>query len=115
MPPSREASIDFSMFGWAYLQLTGRNDWTSLLAPNNWSFFYPGANLSVMLSDAIPAIKQNKYLSYLKIRGTYAKVGAVNIGTYNLYDIANLHGSFPFGTLTAYYLSQNIRNLTIKL
>lgn len=107
-------SIDFSMFGWAYLQLTGRNDWSSQLAPSNWSFFYPGANLSVMLSDALPVIKQNKWLSYLKLRGTYAKVGTVNIGNYNLYDIANKHSSFPFGTLTGYYLSQNIRNANIK-
>ncbi len=106
-------SVDLSFFGWAYLQLTGRNDWTSLLAPSNWSFFYPGANLSVMLSDAIPSIK-NKYISYLKVRGTYAKVGSVNIGRYNLYDIANKHDYFPFGTLTAYYLSQNLRNPYIK-
>ncbi|MEG0891897.1 MAG: SusC/RagA family TonB-linked outer membrane protein [Bacteroidales bacterium] len=107
------ASIDFSAFGWAYLQVTGRNDWTSLLAAQNRSFFYPGANLSVMLSDALPAIKQNKWLSYLKLRATYAKVGSVNIGTYNLYDLANVHSKFPFGSLTAYKISQNIRNADI--
>lgn len=108
------ASIDFSMFGWAYLQLTGRNDWTSLLAPDNWSFFYPGANLSVMLSDAIPAIKQNNVLSYLKLRGTFARVGTVNIDPYDLDDLANVNSKFPFGTLTAYNISQNIRNRNIK-
>ncbi|MEG0518907.1 MAG: SusC/RagA family TonB-linked outer membrane protein [Bacteroidales bacterium] len=107
------ASIDFSAFGWAYLQVTGRNDWTSLLAAQNRSFFYPGANLSIMLSDALPAIKQNKWLSYLKLRGTYAKVGSVNIGTYNLYDLANVHDTFPFSSLTAYKISQNIRNANI--
>lgn len=106
-------SIDFSAFGWAYLQVTGRNDWTSLLASQNRSFFYPGANLAIMLSDALPAIKHNKWLSYLKLRGTYAKVGSVNIGTYNLYDLANVHGTFPFRSLTAYKISQNIRNANI--
>lgn len=106
-------SLDLSFFGWAFLQLTGRNDWTSLLSRDNWSFFYPGANLSVMLSDAIPSIK-NKYISYLKVRGTYAKVGTVNIGAYNLDDLANVHNKFPFGSLTAYSLSQNIRNRDIK-
>ncbi len=108
------ASVDFSMFGWAYLQVTGRNDWTSLLSPDNWSFFYPGANLSVMLSDAVPAIKNNKWLSYLKLRGTFARVGTVNISTYNLDDLANVSSNFPFGSLTAYKLSQNIRNRNIK-
>lgn len=103
-------SVDFSMLGWAYLQVTGRNDWTSLLDPSNWSFFYPGANLSVMLSDAIPAIKKNKWISYLKLRGTFAKVGTVNVGVYELDDLANMDGDFPFGSLVGYTMSQNIRN-----
>lgn len=103
-------SVDFSMFGWAYLQVTGRNDWTSLLDPSNWSFFYPGANLSVMLSDAIPGIKKNKWISYLKLRGTFAKVGTVNVGVYELDDLANVYSVFPFGSLMGYTMSRNIRN-----
>lgn len=107
-------SVDVKLFGWAYLQVTGRNDWSSLLSKENRSFFYPGANMSVMLSDAIPAIKSKDVISYLKLRATFAKVGTVNIGIYDLNDIANVHESFPFGNLTAYYVSQNIRDPQIK-
>ncbi len=107
-------SIDFSMLGWIYLQVTGRNDWTSLLSPNHWSFFYPGANVSVMLSDALPAIKNNKYISYLKLRGTAAKIGSVNISPYELDDLAYKNSSFPFGSLTGYYISRALRNSNIK-
>ena len=104
------ASLDFNFLGWIYLQVTGRNDWTSLLDQSNWSFFYPGANMSLMLSDAIPALKNSSWLSYLKLRGTFAKVGAVNVSPYRLYNMAKVASPFPFGTLTSYQLDQSRRN-----
>lgn len=107
-------SVDLSFKNWAFLQLTGRNDWTSLLDPSNRSFFYPGANASIMLNEAIQQLKDHDVLSYLKLRGTFARVGTVNIGNYNLDDLAFPSGNFPFGTLGGYYLSTNIRNRYIE-
>ena len=104
------ASIDFNILGWIYLQVTGRNDWTSLLDRSNWSFFYPGANMSLMLSDAIPALKNSSWLSYLKLRGTFAKVGAVNVSPYRLDNMAEVADPFPFGALTSYQIDNSIRN-----
>ena len=104
------ASLDFNFLGWIYLQVTGRNDWTSLLDSSNWSFFYPGANMSLMLSDAIPALKNSDWLSYLKLRGTFAKVGAVNVSPYRLYNTAEVADPFPFGALTSYQLDNSRRN-----
>ena len=114
-------SLSFAYKGWAFLELTGRNDWTSLLAPDNWSFFYPGANASIVLSDAIPSIK-NEYISHVKLRATAAKTGTVNMGTYELYDIASPYSnassnptlSFPYGALSSYQSSTSIRNPSIK-
>lgn len=108
------ASIDFNFLGWIYLQLTGRNDWTSLLDRSNWSFFYPGANMSLMLSDAIPALKNSSWLSYLKLRGTFAKVGTVNISPYRLDNSAYVSSPFPFGSLTGYYVNGALRNRYIN-
>lgn len=104
------ASVDFNILGWIYLQVTGRNDWTSLLDKSNWSFFYPGANMSLMLSDAIPALKNSSWLSYLKLRGTFAKVGTVNVGAYRLDNMAEVADPFPFGALTSYEIDNSIRN-----
>lgn len=104
------ASVDFNILGWIYLQVTGRNDWTSLLDQSNWSFFYPGANMSLMLSDAIPALKNSSWLSYLKLRGTFAKVGTVNVGAYRLDNMAEVADPFPFGALTSYEIDNSIRN-----
>ncbi len=55
-----------------YLNVTGRNDWTSTLPKGNNSFFYPSVNLSFIFSDVVqlPAV-----VSYGKIRGSYGQVG----------------------------------------
>lgn len=61
--------------GWknaVYLDVTARNDWSSTLPKSNWSFFYPSAGLSVVLSDltTLP-----DFISYAKFRGSWAQVG----------------------------------------
>lgn len=34
-----------------FLDITGRNDWSSALAPGHWSFFYPSVSASWVLTD----------------------------------------------------------------
>ena len=34
-----------------FLELTARNDWSSTLPSSNWSYFYPSASISAVLSD----------------------------------------------------------------
>jgi TonB-linked SusC/RagA family outer membrane protein len=53
---------------YVYLQLSARNDWTSTLEEDNRSIFYPSANLSVILSDALD-LGSNSFVNYLKVRG----------------------------------------------
>lgn len=72
----------FGFRDWAYLHLTGRNDWRSVLAEENRSFFYPAADVSIILSDAISALKESEFIDALKIRGGYSQVGQVNLGQY---------------------------------
>ena len=64
---------------WAFAEFTGRNDWDSRLAASNRSFFYPGGSVSLVLSDALPLVKQSNLISYLKLRGSISKSGSVNI------------------------------------
>jgi len=67
------ANANLSYKNWAFLTLTGRNDWSSNLAftPNS-SYFYPSAGLSFILNQMF---ELPKAISYAKIRGTYAEVG----------------------------------------
>ena len=106
-------SIDLAWKDWAFLQLTGRNDWTSLLDPTNWSFFYPSANASVVLTDAIPSLKSDAF-NHFKMRASAAKVGTVNIGAYQLENTAATADGFPFGTLAAYQLSSTLRTSDLE-
>ena len=46
-----QATVDYS--DWAFLTLTGRNDWSSTLPTNNNSYFYPSASLGVVFTDAL--------------------------------------------------------------
>jgi TonB-linked SusC/RagA family outer membrane protein len=57
-----------------FLDVTGRNDWSSSLGPENWSFFYPSVSGSFVFSDFLK-IPAKSVLSFGKIRASYAKVG----------------------------------------
>lgn len=59
----------------AFLGLTGRNDLSSTFGPDNRSYFYPGVSASVVFTEAIPALKDNKFFTSGKIRGAAATVG----------------------------------------
>ncbi len=94
--------VGLSYKGWANLELTGRNDWTSVLAPGNNSYFYPGANLSVVLSDAIEGIKNSNTVSYLKLRAGMNKTGSVPVGPYSLQSTFTQANGFPYGSLPGF-------------
>ncbi|MBC6606595.1 SusC/RagA family TonB-linked outer membrane protein [Hymenobacter sp. BT188] len=59
----------------AFLGLTGRNDYSSTFSRENRSYFYPGVSASVVFTDAIPVLKDNKIFTSGKIRGAAATVG----------------------------------------
>jgi len=55
-----------------YLNITGRNDWSSTLPRENRSFFYPSFNLGLVFTEILEV---PDFLSYGKIRASYAEVG----------------------------------------
>ncbi|MBB1645162.1 SusC/RagA family TonB-linked outer membrane protein [Sphingobacterium sp. UME9] len=73
--------IDVAYKNYLFLTLTGRNDWVSILDPDNRSFFYPGATVSFVATDAIEGLKDFQPLNFLKFRGSLSKVGQVNVGS----------------------------------
>jgi TonB-linked SusC/RagA family outer membrane protein len=93
-------SADFSYKNWAYLTVTGRNDWSSNLSfTNNDSYFYPSAGLSIILSQALQLPQD---ISYAKLRATFAQVGNT-IPNYltNIQNTQNGSGSLVFNTAQA--------------
>ncbi len=68
--------------GWRdilYLDLTGRNDWSSTLPAENRSYFYPSASLSFLLNNVVNMNSSN----LVKLRGGWAQVGN-DTGPYRL-------------------------------
>lgn len=66
------ASIGYKDF--IYVDVTGRNDWSSALPSDNRSYFYSSYGVSFVLTELVKSIPKD-WLSYTKIRGSYAKVG----------------------------------------
>lgn len=55
-----------------FLNVTGRNDWSSTLDPAFNSFFYPSVSLSYIFTENF---KTPTWLSYGKLRASYAEIG----------------------------------------
>jgi TonB-linked SusC/RagA family outer membrane protein len=66
-------SFDISYSNFLYLNVTGRNDWFSTLAPARNSIFYPSVGLSAIVSEAF---KLPDFVNYAKVRGSWAQTGA---------------------------------------
>ncbi len=91
----------------AYLDLTGRNDWSSTLPPGNNSYFYPSASLSLLLNKIF---NFGRSVSLVKLRGGWASVGK-DTDPYNLYGTVGI-GSF--GGITTESLSSTLLNPNLK-
>ena len=69
------ANVQLGWNNMVYLDVTGRNDWSSTFAGSNYpSFFYPTVGLSGIFTEIIPGLKGN-VLNYLKARVSYSEVG----------------------------------------
>lgn len=67
--------VELGYKDWAFLNLSARNDWSSTLPMGDNSFFYGGANVSVLLNQAIPALKNVKQIDLLKVRAAIGQTG----------------------------------------
>ncbi|MCT4602144.1 MAG: SusC/RagA family TonB-linked outer membrane protein [Marinifilum sp.] len=85
------ADVTLGYKGFAFLNVTGRNDWSSTLPTNQNSYFYPSITGSVILTDAFD-LKSN-ILSYWKVYGGVAKIGN-DAGTYLLETTYTLNPSY---------------------
>ncbi|MEX2231372.1 MAG: SusC/RagA family TonB-linked outer membrane protein [Cyclobacteriaceae bacterium] len=56
-----------------FLDVTGRNDWSSTLGLENQSFFYPSVSTSFAFTDAF--LLDSKILTFGKLRASYAQAG----------------------------------------
>ncbi len=68
------ANVELGWKSMLFLTVTGRNDWDSALDnTESASFFYPSVGMSALLSQML---KLPSWVSYLKVRGSWASVGS---------------------------------------
>jgi hypothetical protein len=96
-------SMDFGYKDYAFMTVTGRNDWTSRLASDRNSFFYPSIGVSFIPTKAFDGLKGN-VLNYAKISGNIAKVGNARVGTYQINETLVQPAGYAFGDLNSFIL-----------
>lgn len=104
----REKQIN-SLFGTAelnynnfwFINVTGRNDWSSTLSKKNRSYFYPSISTSLVISDMIASSGGTTptWLNFAKLRASYAETGG-SLNPYELYNTYSI-GKDPNGNTTA--------------
>lgn len=104
------ATTQLGFRNYLYLDLSARNDWSSSLPSDNWSYFYYAANVSAVLTDIFQT-DVNSPLSFAKVRFGLAQVG-------NDTDPFNLDPVFlantPVKGLPAYSEQNTLPNATLK-
>ena len=80
-------AASFAWDNFLYLDLTGRNDWSSTLSEDNRSYFYPSASFSFIPSSAFDF--SGTSVDFLKLRASWAQVGN-DTGVYQLQETYEL-------------------------
>lgn len=113
--------IQLSYRSMLYLGFTGRNEWSTTLPMENNSFFFPSASFGFIFSE-LPFLKNNKFLSYGKIRASYAQIAnhATAYNTINTFLSATVvdgwatGDSFPFNGIAGFSPNNVLANPNIK-
>ncbi|MCW0483006.1 SusC/RagA family TonB-linked outer membrane protein [Gaoshiqia sediminis] len=93
------ASAQLSYKDQLYIEVQGRNDWSSILPPKNNSYFYPGASFSWIASETL---ELPDVIKYAKLRGSFADVGRPGpIYFGNLAFDINSYGGIPYATASS--------------
>src|SRR5699024_4987842 len=98
------ADLELNYQEWAYLNVTGREDFTSTLPSGDNSYFYPAVGVSLILNEAIPALRDNSFISLIKLTANNSTVYK-DLDPYQVNESFSQSGSFPFGSINGFYLS----------
>lgn len=95
-----------------FVHVSGRNDWDSRLTKANRSFFYPGVDASLILSQLFTP---TDFLSFLKVRGGWSQTGQISLpswyGTLPSFPAA---AGFPYGGNAGFAFSTTLSNPLLK-
>jgi TonB-linked SusC/RagA family outer membrane protein len=102
-------SVGASYRDFLFLEVTGRNDWSSTLPAESRSFFYPSVNAGFVFSELMNV----DLVNFAKFRASYAEVGN-DANPYLTASVYNASAAFPFGGLAGVTSNNNIGNSVLK-
>ena len=101
-------SVSLGYENYLFLDITGRNDWSSTLPQGNNSYFYPSVGTSLVLSDLF---NLGHAVNFAKVRASYAIVGN-DTSPYNLGQSYSFNGFFdgaPVGQVATTMKNPDLR------
>lgn len=104
-------SAEIGYNGILFVTATGRQDWFSVLNPEFNHIFYPSVGASFVFSDAFTGLPS--WLSFGKVRASWAQVGIANINPYDANLTYSLNGNSHLGRTMATFSSAGGNNGTI--
>jgi TonB-linked SusC/RagA family outer membrane protein len=102
-------SVNFSFRDWLFIDVTARNDWSSSLPSDSWSYFYPSVNLGWVFTDAFNI--GGNIFSFGKLRTSWAQVGN---DTDPYQTLATYGSADPFNGVTQFQYATEIPPLNLK-
>lgn len=103
-------AVQFAFNDFIFLDVTGRNDWSSTLPKAHNSFFYPSVSLSAVLTDMFNV--SSDLLSFAKLRASWAEVGA-DAPPYSLQQVFDPKGLYD-GSVPKFAEGKKIANPELK-
>lgn len=103
------SSVSLGYKNYVFLDLTGRNDWSSTLPAGNNSYFYPSIGTSLVISEMLGL--KSQALNFAKVRASYAIVGN-DTEPYNLSQSYLFNGFFdgsPIGEVSKTMKNENLK------
>jgi TonB-linked SusC/RagA family outer membrane protein len=115
------ADLNLSYKDYLFLEGTLRNDRSSTLPVDNYSYFYPSVSGSFVFSELLKNSGIADFLSYGKLRSSFAQVGSDT----NPYALKTIYGSttingdfgntkFPFGNVPGLQVGSVLGNAALK-
>jgi TonB-linked SusC/RagA family outer membrane protein len=108
------ANVDLAYDDYLFLNMTGRNDWTSVLDQSSNSFFYPSAGISFVPTKAISALENSSVLNYAKVAVSWVRNGNTNVGAYDNNLLFVQPTGYPFGSLNTFVQTTTVTDQFIK-
>ncbi len=111
-------TIGLNYDGWAFLDATFRNDWSSSLSKKNRSFFYPSVSAAWIFTEMFNKIgnPMPSWFTFGKVRASFAEVGN-DMDPYQLYNLyttsKDSHAGINASSGNTLY-NENVKNELIK-